>query len=360
MDFDVASKVQHGYLERLGCEVREVSEDHWEVNPPSWRYDLGIEEDLIEEIARLHGYEHIGQAEPRMHFVPQASDPTHRKLKERLAALGLQEVMTYVFTGAGELERAGAPTACVQLSSPQGIEKGVLRTALFPGLLAAAALNRHAESLAFFEVGHVFGKVEEERVAIVLIGDRILGHWRPGMATDFFALKGILENLAGWEGASLETLPEPQPSLHPGVSAKVLWNGRHVGFAGQVHPEVASAYDLKNVYIAELKLPLEGKRIAFSDIVRQPFAERDLAIVVPLDMTYARLSKLLRDAAGEKLLSIAPFDDYRGPRLPPATRSLAIRFRFQDAKRALTDEQVDKLMDNIIQALKNEGYELRT
>lgn len=359
MDFDVAREEQRTHLTRLGCEVEERSADAWRVRPPSWRYDLSIEEDLIEEVARLHGYEHIGLTDPDMRFVPAEGDPTHRLMRQRLAALGLQEVMTYVFTGPAELRRAAAPPPMVTLSAPQGIEKSVLRTALYPGLLAAAAANRQVGSLALFEVGHVFLEGEEERLALLLRGDRELGHWRPGLAGDFFTLKGILENLAGLQGAELQTVPAERAYLHPGVSARVVWDGRSVGFAGRLHPEVAAAFELDKVYIAEIDLPLSGRRIAFRDIVRQPFAERDLAVVAPLEVTYAELAALVREAAGPKLVTLSPFDEYRGKNLPSGSRSLALRFRFQDEKRALTDEQVDGLMENVIRAVRGAGYDIR-
>lgn len=359
MDFDVPRGEQRGYLERLGCTVEELAMDDWRVGPPSWRYDIGIEEDVIEEVARLHGFEHIGLTEPAMRFVPPAGDPTHRALRERLAAMGLQETMTYVFTGAAELMRAAAPEPVVELASPQGVEKGVMRTALYPGLLAAAAVNRGAESLALFEVGHVFGEVEEERVALLMRGPRALGHWRPGLPGDFFTLKGVLESLAGLDGATLETLPAEQPHLHPGVSAEVRWNGVRVGYAGLLHPAVAASYELSDTYLAELDLPLPGTKIAFEEIVRQPFAERDLAVVVPAAVTYAALAGLLRAAAGESLLSLTPFDEYRGEKLPDGTRSLALRFRFRDAGRALTDAEVDGLMENVMRAVRDAGYDIR-
>lgn len=359
MDFDVALPMQRAYLERLGCEVMEAGADEWRVTPPTWRYDIGIEEDLVEEVARLHGYEHIGLTDPDMRFVPRQSDPTHRQLRERLAALGLQETMTYVFTGPAELARAKAPSATVELSAPQGVEKSVLRTALYPGLLAAAALNRHADALALFEVGHVFLEAEEERVALLLRGERASGHWRRGLAGDFFTLKGILETLAGLDGASLATLPGAQPHLHPGVSAQVVWNGEAVGHAGRLHPEVAAAYELGEVYVVELTLPLGGTRIGFKEIVRQPYAERDLAVILPEAVTFAELAGLLAGAAGPKLATLAPFDEYRGAKVPEGSRSLALRFRFRDAARALTDAEVDELMQNVIRAVRGAGYDIR-
>lgn len=359
MDFDVPGRAQRDHLVALGCGVQERAPDDWLVAPPSWRYDIALEEDVVEEVGRLHGYEHIGMTEPDMRFVPPTGDPTHRRLRDRLAAVGLQETMTYVFTGAAELAKAAAPAPVVELASPQGTEKGVLRTALYPGLLAAAVANRAAGALSLFEVGHVFGDVEEERVALLMRGDRVEGGWRSGLAGDFFTLKGVLEGLAGLEGAVVETTPAEFAHLHPGVSAEVRWNGVPVGSAGRLHPAVAAAFELPEVYVAELRLPLGGKRIAFKEIVRQPYAERDLAVVLPVQVTYADLAARLVAAAGDKLISLQPFDEYRGGGLPRGSRSLAMRFRFRDAARALTDAEVDALMENVIRALRSAGYDIR-
>lgn len=360
MDFDVPLQTQRRYLEALGCQVEEVGADDWRVTPPSWRYDMNIEEDVVEEVARLHGYEHIGQTVPTMHFVPKAADPTHRQLKLKLAAVGLQETISYVFTGQDELRRAGAPAPHVHLADPQGVERGVLRTALYPGLLAAAVANRRQPALGLFEVGRVFLEQEQERLALLTLGPRASSGWGTQLAGDFYAFKGILEGLAGLLGAELGMSPTDQaPYLHPGVAAAVSWNGRQVGYAGRLHPEVAAAYELDTVFLAELSLPLDGRTIQFQEINRQPYAERDLAVIAPTELTFARLKQLCADAAGPLLISLQPFDVYQGGRLPEGTRSLALRFRFRAQGRALTDAQVDQLMENVIGAVRGAGYDVR-
>lgn len=359
MDFDVPTSEQRRYLEALGCDVDESGADEWRVTPPSWRFDMSIEEDVVEEVGRLHGYEHIGLSVPAMPFVPPAADPTHRALRARLAAMGLQETMTYVFTGESELERAAAPAPSVRLQDPQGLERSVLRTALYPGLLAAAHINRFAGALSLFEVGHVFLEEEEERLALLLRGPRAVGVWRPDQPTDFFVLKGILEHLAALDRAEIEFTPAARPYLHPGVSAGVRWNGAEVGFAGRLHPEVAARYELPETYLAELRLPLEGRRIRFDEIARQPHAERDLAVIAPETASYAELAALCRAAAGDRLVTLAPFDVYRGEQLPEGMRSVALRFRFRHPERALTDGEVDDVMGNVIRAVRSAGYDIR-
>ncbi len=362
MAFDVPEALQMRYLESLGCRVREDGPDAWSVRPPSWRFDLSIEEDLIEEVARLHGYEHIGATRPDLAFVPPRTDPTHRALRDELAAAGLQETIAYVFTGDEELARARAPQARVRLSNPQGVERSRLRTALHPGLLAAAATNRGADGLALFEIGRAFLEQEEERLGVLLSGAWERGGWREGTTVDLWRLKGLLETLADRRRVQLTfrpALPEEAPMLHPGVAATIVWGGRDIGVAGRVHPEVEGAYELPETYLAEVALPLEARRLTVGEVARQPYAERDVAIVVPDEVPYAELERLVVDAAGQRLVEAFPFDVYRGAPLPEDHRSVAVRMRWRDPARALRDEEVDARLSDVVAAVRDAGYEIR-
>lgn len=370
MAFDVPAALQRRYLEALGCTVhenerefaREDGSDAWSVQPPSWRFDLSIEEDLIEEVARLHGYEHIGATRPDLPFVPPRTDPTHRALRDELAAAGLQETIAYVFTGDEELTRARAPQARVRLSNPQGIERSRLRTALHPGLLAAATTNRGEDGLALFEIGRAFLEREEERLGLLLSGAWERGGWREGTTVDLWRLKGLLEALAERrrvQATFRPAQPHEAPMLHPGVAAIVTWNGREIGVAGRVHPEVEAAYELPETYLAEVALPLEARRLTVGEVARQPYAERDVAIVVPDDVPYAELVRLVVDAAGPRLIEAFPFDVYRGPPLSGDQRSVAVRMRWRDPVRALRDDEVDARLNDVIAAVRDAGYEIR-
>lgn len=359
MDFEVPAATQRRYLEALGCAVTELAGDNWSVTSPSWRFDLGIEEDLVEEVARLHGYEHVGETVPDMHFVPRPSDPTHRALRDELAGLGFLEAIGYVFTSDAELERAAAPAARVHLSDPQGVERSVLRSALYPGLLAAAALNRSLPSLALFEVGHVFLEEEYERVALLARGEWVEEGWQAGQELNFFLFKGLLEGLAEGRNAELEMREGKAGHLHPGIAAEVLWNGRKVGSAGRLHPAVAAHYELGDVFLAELELPLEPRGVRFQGVPRQPHAERDLSVVAPQDVSYLALREIVVPAAGRLLESVEPFDLYAGKPIPEGMRSVALRLRFRHAERALRDEEVDGYMENVIASLRERGYDIR-
>ena len=359
MALDVPLAEQKKYLEALGCKVEERGEDDWLVTAPSWRFDMEIEEDLIEEVARLYGYDAISETVPAMYFVPDEADPTHNKLRLLLAGFGLQELITYIFTSDAELERARAPKANVRLTHPQGIERSVLRTALYPSLLGAAALNRAQTALSVFEIGRVFGEAEAERLGILLQGPSVQGGWLPDQASDFYVMKGLLKKLADTLGVELGLEPCEVPHLHPGVSARVLWDGQDVGTVGRLHPEIAASYDLSEIYMAELAMPLTGAEISFRDYARQPHAERDLAVIAPKDVTYRTLEDLVQGSAGEYLERLEPFDIYEGSPVPDNMRSVAMRFWFRHPERALKDSEVDEVMANVITTVRGAGYAIR-
>ena len=360
VDVEVPPEAQRPYLERLGCVVAVEAPDRWRVTPPSWRGDLELEVDLVEEVARLHGYEHIGSTHPHLAFVPPPTDPTHRRLRERLVGAGMVEAIGYVFTGDEDLARARVPAARVRLSEPQGVERAVLRTSLWPGLLAAARLNRDAPRLALFEVGHVFLDHEEERLGLLWRGHGASSGWRPPCEHDAFAAKGALESLAEGLGAQLALRPASHDALHPGVSAEVLWAGTPVGRFGRLHPEVAAAWGCGDVILAELRLPLEARPPRLQELPRQPFAERDLAVVLPAEVGYAELRARCAAAAGPRLVELFPFDVYQGPQVEPGHKSVALRFRFRHPQRALTDAEVDAVMAAVMAALRDAGYAWRT
>lgn len=357
---EVPARVQRGMLERLGCRVEVRGDDDWLITPPSWRVDLAIEEDLIEEVARLHGFEHIGSSVPAMAFVPPAGDPTHRRLRDALVEGGFLETISYAFTGAEELAAARAPAASVTLAEPQGLERAVLRTALYPGLLAAARLNHAERDLALFEIGRVFGAEERERVAFVLRGRRLLSPWQAGVPVDFFVVKGVLEQLAERFGVTLSLRAEVPAYLHPHVAAAVVWDGQVIGHVGRLHPEIAAAQELGELYLAELELPLAARAPALAPLPRQPFAERDLALVVDDSVPYAEVRERLASVAGPWLVSLEPFDVFQGERFGAGKRSVALRLRFRHPERSLADAEVEEAMKDVMRSAAEAGYTLRT
>jgi phenylalanyl-tRNA synthetase beta chain len=184
--------------------------------------------------------------------------------------------------------------------------------------------------------------------------------WRAEGAIDPFVAKGVLESLAEGLGVALELRPAPVEHLHPGVSARVRWDGVDVGTFGRLHPEVARDWGCGDVLVAELRLPLAVAAPVVREVPRQPFAERDLAVVVPGDLAYATLRTLCADAAGDLLVELFPFDVYEGGQVGEGRKSLALRFRFRHPERALTDAEVDARMKDVMSAVDAAGYAVRT
>jgi len=356
---DVTPSVQQQYLIRLGCTVETESSSAWQVTPPSWRYDLMLEEDLIEEVARLYGYEHIPETFPNVCFTPALDDVTHRVLRAKLSAMGLQEVMNYVFTSEESLQRTGSPNSHVLIKNPLSTERKALRTSLRPGLIAAALANRSQSCNAFFEIGRVFVERESERLGLLLQGEWITQCWLAGQSTDFFVLRALMEKLADHANVDLELHPNYEPGFHPSVSARVIWQGQDIGVMGRLHPEIEQDYEIGQTYLAEINLPLITRPAIYTEYSRQPSAERDLAVVAPSKVSYATLATIIRWSAGPYLSTLAPFDIYHGNRIEAGQQSIGVRMHFQHHDRALNDEEVEYHLKNIIDALADAGYSIR-
>ena len=361
-----------GALERLGCVVDGPAGGPWRVRPPSARVDLTIAQDLIEEAARMLGYDQLPETLPNLPPVAglegtnRAPIRVKRTLKDTLAGMGFQEIVSYSFTNPAEAEAARAPAPGLMLKNPQSSERTALRTVLYPGLLNAARINRAEERLLLFEVGRVFPSLEreEERLGILQSGPVLAGSWNAKARLDggYFALKGLLESVAARLGDRLEVKPfsEAPAALHPGASGELLWNGFSVGELGVLHPAVAEAWGLPpSTTIAELQLPLPGRPWSFIDPSRHPAALRDLAVIAPDRVTYADLRALVADAAGMLVESVTPFDVYRGAPVPEGSRSVALHLRFRAPGRTLTDTEVDDCMNRVMGAIRASGYAIR-
>jgi phenylalanyl-tRNA synthetase beta chain len=359
-------------LERFGITCEDAGGDLRAV-PPEHRMDLRIPADLVEEVARLIGYDQIPTM-PLDGAIPQgAPDPLLGALgaaRETLAACGLQEVITYSLVGDRLLSRLedGAPPAGPHLLNPMSAEQAVLRTTLRASLLDLAAQHqRQGEaSVRLFEVGRVFrprpGDLPDERemVAIVLAGVRGEASWAaPAAEVDVFDLKGILEELfrrLGVEGARWE--PGADPHLHPGASSVARRNGEVLAVLGELHPQVAARFDFRTrAFLAEadvqqLMAAARSRNFQVAPIGRFPAVRRDLAILVGPEVTAADLEATLRESAGGLLGEVRLFDVYRGDRIPAGTVSYAYALSYQAPDRTLTDAEVDTVEARIVAALR--------
>ncbi|HET6434273.1 MAG TPA: phenylalanine--tRNA ligase subunit beta, partial [Xanthomonadaceae bacterium] len=355
-------------LRALGLVVEDVV-DGWRVTPPARRFDLALEEDLIEEIARIHGYDAIPAQLPGGATVLRAPSETRvdeAGVRRQLAARGFLEAIDYAFVDADLLARWRAEDGAVPLANPLSAELAVMRTLLLPGLVAALGRNaaRQQARVRLFELGNVFraageGAPEESlRIAAVACGPAAAEQWGvPPRPVDFHDLKGDLDSLAALSGAALEYRPGPAAWAHPGRSAEVFRDGRPLGWIGQLHPRLQQALDLEvDVVAFELDLePLLARAIPRARALsRYPSVRRDLAFVVPESLPWAAVAASVKAAAGPTLRDLVLFDRYAGKGVETGCKSLAMGLILQDESRTLTDRDVDAVVAAVTAALERE------
>jgi len=357
-------------LEGIDFKVETLGAGKYSVTVPACRQDVSREVDLIEELARVRGYEHI-PAPARMSVTPAVSGRRDwydlAKLRECLAGLGLREVMTSSFTGAAEVEAiCGAGVyAPPQLSFPLSSEEGLLRPELSVSLLGCVKrnLNQRNQDVRIFEIGRVFPRragssdsPEERRLGLAALGSRQPVHWSgKGRAWDFFDLKGVLESMAArLKLPELSFVQGSHPALHPGKCAEVRLDGHRIGLLGAINPTLASSLELPDtVLLAELDLdPLLGSRQAPRHSERSPYpgSRRDLAVLVDESVPCAELSAEIQ--RGSRLVAeVSVFDLYQGQHVPAGKKSLAFSMLFQSVERTLRDEEVDQAFERILRGL---------
>ncbi|MGX5672422.1 phenylalanine--tRNA ligase subunit beta [Thermomonas fusca] len=359
-------------LSALGLAVQAVA-DGWQVTPPARRFDLAIEEDLIEEIARIHGYDAIPATLPggstRL-IAPSESRSSEHDLRRQLVARDYLEAINFAFVDADLLKTWQLDAGGVALANPLSAELGVMRTRLLPGLTAALARNvaRQQPRVRLFELGRTFAASEDapqetRRVAAVACGKATAEQWGVAeRALDFHDLKGDLDSLAALSGAALEYRASTQPFAHPGRSADVYrideaGEGVCIGWIGQLHPRLQQALGLDvDVYGFELALdallarPLPRAKA----LSKYPSVRRDLAFVVPEAVTWAAMKATAETAAGPILRELRLFDRYAGKGIESGFKSLAIGLILQDESRTLEDRDVDAVVAAVVAALDKE------
>ncbi len=351
----------------LGMQVASTS-DGWTVTAPSSRFDIEREEDLIEEVARIFGYDNIPTHTPAG-ALTLAAEPEARigdlALREQLAARGYHEAVNLSFVPAELLARWSFTDALVPLANPLSADLAVMRPSLLPGLVESLRHNRarQQERVRLFEVARVFAAgdppVETPSLAIAACGSARAEQWgERARALDFFDLKGDLDAIIAWGG-------EPQrwsvhadqlPAwLHPGRGARVARDGITVGFLGALHPQLAKALDLgPDVHVLEVALePLLGRRLPRArPVPRFPSVRRDLALDLPEAVSWSQIEQVVRDTLGGVLSQLKLFDRYSGKGVEAGRKSLAMGLILQDASRTLTDDDADRCVREAVTALE--------
>jgi phenylalanyl-tRNA synthetase beta chain len=360
-------------LRALGLEVAADTQG-WQVTPPARRFDLAIEEDLVEEVARIHGYDAIPATLPgggTRVVEPSETRVADAEVRRHLAARDYLEAIDFAFVDAGLLEKWGMSAGVVVLANPLSAELGAMRTSLLPGLVESLGGNtaRQQPRVRLFELGKVFAAAadgaapaETLRVAAVACGDASAEQWGvPARAMDFHDLKGDLESLAALSGATIEFRPSTPAWGHPGRSADV-WrragdDAVRLGWIGQLHPRLQRALGLDpEVHAFELDLaPLLGRAVPRArPVSRYPSVRRDLAFVLPQSVAWAQVAASVKAAAGPSLLALRLFDRYQGKGVESGFKSLAMGLILQDESRTLTDHDVDAVVAAVTAALQRD------
>ena len=350
------------------------------VSVPYWRSDINLEEDLVEEVARIIGYDQIpitmlSQPVPRQDPSPILG--LKQEVSRTLADCGFQEAITFSLTGLDTLTKLLPQShplkpAPLRMANPMTADQEYLRPSLRANLLAALAANqRHEEGgIRLFELGRVYLArpndlpFEPEILCGVLTGPRFEQSWRGGdEALDFFDAKGIIEGLFGQIGVEFSFEPGSDESLHPTRQAAIVIEGKRLGVVGELHPKVLDAFELSgDVYLFEVDLtvllPFTVEHKLFQPISRFPAVVRDMALVVDEGVSNAQAQAIMR---GFPLVTeVALFDLYSGEQLPAGKKSLAYRITFQSPKHTLTDDEVNKVQKQILDKLSKQlGATLR-
>lgn len=375
LGIDIADAEVERILAALGLAVAADAEG-WTATPPAWRFDLAIEEDLIEEVARIHGYEHIPDRAPAGQLAgPQLREDRVRlgQMREQLTARGYHEAITFAFIGREVLEAWGLADRAIALSNPLSADLGVMRTSLLPGLVRALDANRKRQQarVRLFETGRAYfgaeqdAPVEVDRIAGVAVGDAVAEQWgETTRALDFFDIKGDVESLfalAGIDAAAFSFEAGSPAWLHPGRSATIRRDGVVVGHIGALDPRLSKRLDVDGeVFVFELDLDATARRAvpAASEVSRYPAVRRDIAVVVPVEVPFGALQACVREAVGPLLLEAFLFDQYVGPNLGTGVKSLAIGLILQDGSRTLTDQDADRCVALAVSALEV-GYKAK-
>ncbi len=375
LGFRLATDEVERILRGLGLEVSAGAEG-WTCRIPSWRFDIAIEVDLLEELARVYGYNQLPvrhiHADLQMRARPE-TDLSIRYLRRHLGARGFREAITYSFVDP-ELQRLFDPELVpVALKNPISAEMAVMRTSLLPGLVSAVVhnVNRQQSRVRLFETGLRFapGRDALQQVptlAMVCAGERFAESWSTSAeAVDLFDLKGDLESLLALTRMPSDCAFEAaeRAALHPGQTARITRKGQAVGYIGALHPTAGARLGLgMPLYLCEIDLAvlLEGARPEFREISRFPEVRRDLAVVVDKTVPARQLMDAVRAASGTYLTDLRLFDVYTGKGIDPKRKSLALGLTFRDHSRTLDEEVVNLAMGQVVDLLeKNYNAELR-
>ena len=363
---DVAPEALRARLSALGMAVADDGPGQWRVTPPSWRFDVAIEADLVEELARTIGLDALPEEAPRARIriapLPE-SVVDERVILEQLVARGYHEAITFGFTDPVLQQQLLGSGPAVALVNPIAANLAVMRRSLWPGLLQAARenLRRQRDRVRLFEVATCFepasggGRpVESRRVAGLVLGSRYPEQWGADRsAADYYDLRADVQALLALGGPGADVRFEPGETaacLHPGRSARVLREGQMLGMLGELHPEQVRALDLT---VAPLLFDLDyaavasARAVQFRALSAFPQIRRDLSFTVPTGVAFGQIADRVNVAAASLLRELRLFDIYQGQGVETGRKSVALGLIFQDLNRTLTDADADEAVSAV-------------
>ncbi|MDD1015766.1 phenylalanine--tRNA ligase subunit beta [Pseudomonas rubra] len=367
LGMEMASAEVEQLLNGLGLKTT-AGEGQWQVEVPSHRFDISLEVDLIEELARLYGYNRLPVRYPQARLAPQGKPEARGELpalRRLLVARGYQEAITFSFIDPKLFELFSPGVEPLLLANPISNDMAAMRASLWPGLVKSLQhnLNRQQDRVRLFESGQRFvgqlGDLKQQpMLAGVVCGSRLPEGWANSRdSIDFFDVKADVEAVLGFSGslAEFSFVPGKHPALHPGQTARIERDGREVGYLGAIHPELAKTLGLdRPVFVFELVLAevAEGRLPTFSELSKFPEVRRDLALVAGRDVASSSVLEVIRDNAGEWLTDLRLFDVYQGKGIDPDRKSLAVGLTWQHPSRTLNDEEVNTATQNILTSLE--------
>ncbi|MDO5686442.1 MAG: phenylalanine--tRNA ligase subunit beta [Neisseria sp.] len=356
-------------LHNLGLQPQKTA-DGFTVTEPSFRFDIEIEADIIEEIARVYGYENIPSDAPQgaleMIKLPETQKARY-DIYRALAARAYREVINYAFVDEAWERDFADNHRPIRLQNPLAAQMSVMRSTLIGGLIDTlhGNLNRKQSRVRVFEIARVFshaaqGYAQNERVGLLAYGNAQPEQWgTPNRRVDFYDVKADIEALLS---APAEFIAQAHPALHPGRAAAILIDGKQIGFIGELHPRWVQQYELGQApIVAELELSalLQREKTSYRSVSKFPPVRRDLAFVLPENITAAALLACLREVKHQTVQDITVFDQYRGQGLPEHHKSLAVRIMLRSDDKTLQDEEVDALTAKLIDVAAAIGAKLR-
>ncbi len=355
-------------LTALGLTVAPHASEQWRVEVPSHRFDITLEVDLIEELARLHGYNRLPVRYPQARLAPQPRAEARSDLpalRRLLVARGYQEAITYSFIDQKWFELFSPGVEPLLLANPISADMSAMRSSLWPGLVKSLQhnLNRQQDRVRLFEsglrfVGQLEGLKQEPMLAGVICGSRLPEGWAQGRdVVDFFDVKADVEAVLGFAGAQddFRFVPGSHAALHPGQTARIERDGREVGYIGALHPELSKTLGLdRPVFVFELVLAevATGRLPKFHELSRFPEVRRDLALLADRGVSATAVLDVIRENAGEWLTDLRLFDVYQGKGIDPLRKSLAVGLTWQHPSRTLTDDEVNASTQQILTSLE--------